>query len=180
MSNKKYSKPNKPFDKIRIEEENILVERYGLKNKRELWRAEAAIARIRGLAKKLITKSDEEKNAFVERLKKHGFGVKTIAEALSMNKEDWLKRRLQTIAFSKKLATTPKQARQFIIHKHISIGNQVVNIPSYQVSLEEEPHVKVNLALKIMEPKKSKIEKIKEEVLEEEENPVEKILEEIK
>ena len=31
MSNKKYSRPNKPFDKIRIEEENILVERYGLK-----------------------------------------------------------------------------------------------------------------------------------------------------
>jgi small subunit ribosomal protein S4 len=169
MANKKYSKPNKPFDKARIDEEDGLKKKYGLKNKREIWKAEAAIARIRGLAKTLITKSEKEKNEFVERLKKKGFEVNSIAETLSLNKENWLKRRLQTIVAFKRLANTPKQARQFIIHKHISIGNQIVNIPSYQVSLDEEPDVKLNLALKIIEPKKSKIEKIKEKVLDKEE-----------
>ena len=163
---KKYSKPRRPFDKARIEEENVLKEKYGLKNKKEIWKADASIGKIRNLAKQLITRSEEEQTFFVERLQKKGFNVNSIAEALSLDKEDWLKRRLQTIIFTKKLTNTPKQARQFLVHKHVSIGNQIVNIPSYQVSLEEEPLVKLNLVLKTAKPK-SKIEEIKEEVLDE-------------
>jgi len=166
-SRKKYSRPGKPFDKPRIEEENVLVERYGLKNKREIWKADAAISRIRRLAKELITKSEEEKQEFIKRLQKKGFKVESIADALGLDKEAWLKRRLQTIVFSKNLTTTLKQARQLINHKHVSIGEQTVNIPSYQVSLEEEPNVRLNIVLKIKKPEKTKLEKIKEEVLEE-------------
>ncbi|MDD5191797.1 MAG: 30S ribosomal protein S4 [Candidatus Nanoarchaeia archaeon] len=162
---KKYSRPRKPFDKIRIGEENVLKEKYGLKSKREIWKADSAIARIRNLAKKLITKSDEEKKIFIERLQKIGFNVEKIADALALDKEDWLKRRLQTIVFMKKLANTPKQARQFVAHKHVLVNDRTVNIPSYQVSLGEEPSVKLNLVLK-KETKKSKIEEIKEQVLE--------------
>jgi|TARA_B100001971_G_C18081148_1_gene478381 small subunit ribosomal protein S4 len=163
---KKYSKPRRPFDKTRIEEENVLKEKYGLKNKREIWKADAAIGRIRNLAKQLITKSDEEKQAFVDSLQKKGFQVESIAEALALDKENWLKRRLQTIVFAKKLTTTPKQSRQFVAHKHVSIGNQIVNIPSYQVSLEEEALVKLNIVLKQPTNKKAKMEKIKEDVIE--------------
>lgn len=164
---KKYSRPKKPFDKMRIEEENRLKDKYGLKNKKEIWKADAAIGRVRNLAKQLITKSDEEKRDFIEKFKKKGFEVESIADALALNKEDWLKRRLQTIVFSKKLTNTPKQARQLISHKHVSVGDRVVNIPSYQVLLEEEPLVKLNIVLKT-EPKDSKIEKIKKEILEKE------------
>ncbi len=175
---KKYSRPQKPFDKARIEEENVLREKYGLKTKTEIWKSNAAIRRIRNLAKKLITSSDEEKKLFVERLQKKGFKVESIADALALDKEDWLKRRLQTIVHSKKFTNTPKQARQLITHKHISIGNQIVNIPSYQVSLEEEPLVKLNLVIKTPEKKKSKLEQIKEEILENKE--VEEEIEEVK
>lgn len=161
---KKYSKPTKPFDKVRITEEDAIVEKYGLKNKREIWKAEAAIVRIRNLAKQLITKSEDEKQAFVDRLKMQGFKINSIPDALALNKEDFLKRRLQTIVHLKKLTTTPKQARQLIVHKHVSVGSQIVNIPSYLVSLEEEPHVKLNIVLKIKEPKESKEEKIKREM----------------
>ena len=162
---KKYSRPQRPFDKARIQEENALREKYGLKNKKEIWKADAAIRRIRNLAKKLITKSEEEKKQFIDRLEEKGFEVKNIADVLSLNKEDWLKRRLQTIVFAKKLALTPKQARQFITHKQVSIGNQIVNIPSYQVGLKEESLVKVNIALKL-QPKKTskKKEKVEEKV----------------
>lgn len=163
---KKYSRPRKPFDKTRIEEENIIKEKYGLKNKREIWKAESSIGKIRNLAKQLITGSNEEKKLFIAKLQKRGFNVENIAEVLTLNKEDWLKRRLQTIVFTKKLTNTPKQARQLVTHKHVSIGDNRINIPSYQVSLEEEPMVKLNLSLKITEPKKPKIEEIKEEVLE--------------
>jgi len=163
---KQHSRPRRAFDKARIEEENVLKEKYGLKNKKEIWKADSAIARIRNLAKRSITKPDEEKKTFIERLQKIGFKVEKIADALALNKEDWLKRRLQTVIFMKKFANTPKQARQFVVHKHVSVGDRIVNIPSYQVSLEEEPSVRLNLVLKEKETKKSKIEEIKEQVLE--------------
>ncbi|MAH06781.1 30S ribosomal protein S4 [Candidatus Pacearchaeota archaeon] len=161
---KKYSKPRRPFDKARIDEENTLREKYGLKNKKEIWKADAAIGRIRNQAKGLITASEEEKQEFVDRLQKRGFSVESIAGALALNKEDILKRRLQTIVHVKKITTTAKQGRQLITHKHIAIGDQIVNIPSYHVGLEEEGMVKSDIVLKIKSPEKSKVEKIKEEV----------------
>ena len=160
---KKYSRPQRPFDKARIEEENVLREKYGLKNKKEIWKADASIGRVRNLAKTLITASDEEKNAFIERLQAKGFKIEDIADALALDKEDWLKRRLQTVLLSKGLTTTPKQARQLIAHKHVSIGDQIVNVPSYMVTLAEEPQVKLNITLKVAKPK-SKEEEIKEEI----------------
>ncbi len=164
---KKYSRPQRPFDKARIDEENILREKYGLKNKKEIWKADASIGRIRNLAKQLITASEEDKNAFIERMKARGFEVKNIAEVLALDKEDWLKRRLQTILLIKGLTTTPKQARQLIAHKHVSIGNQIVNVPSYMVTLAEENLVKLNIVLKVNQ-KTSKEEEIKKEILDEE------------
>jgi len=167
---KSYSKPRKPYDKTRIEEENSLMEKYGLKNKREIWKADAAIRRIRRLAKALITKSEEEKKNFIEKLQKKGFDVKNIADVLALDKEYWLKRRLQTIVFFKKLAFTPKHARQLIVHKHVLVGDSVVNIPSYQVSLEEEPLVRLKKQFKTSEQKNLEIEKEgnkKEELIEE-------------
>jgi len=162
---KKYSRPRRPFDKVRMEEESILKEKYGLKNKKEIWKADASIGRIRNLAKQLITKSDEEQKEFVGRLQKKGFKVESIADALALDKEDWLKRRLQTIVHSKKLTTTTKQARQFVTHKHVVVEKRIINIPSYQVSLEEEPNIKLNIVLKIPKPK-SKTKEIKKEALE--------------
>jgi len=159
---KKYSKPRKLYDSVRIKEENVLVEKYGLKNKREIWKAEASIKRIRNLAKKLITAGENEKINFVERLKKKGFKINNISDALALNKEDLLKRRLQTVLFVKGLANTSKQARQLIVHKHVSIEDQTVNIPSYHVNLEEEPLVKLNISLKFK--KDSEKENIIEEI----------------
>ncbi len=146
---KKYNKPRKLYDKVRIEEENKLVEKYGLKNKREVWKAESAIDRIRNRAKKLITATLEEQEKLLEKLRKMGFKVEKIADVLALNKEDWLKRRLQTILTEKKLAKTPKEARQLIVHKHVLINDEVINVPSYIVKVDEEDKIKVNLKTKI-------------------------------
>lgn len=166
---KKFSRPGKPFDKARISEENELREKYGLKSKREIWKADTAIARIRNLAKDLITKSDEEKDAFVKRLQKKGYDVETLQDALALDKEDLLKRRLQTVLATSGIVRTPKQARQLIAHKHVSVNDKIVNIPSYHVDLDEESSVKLNIVLKAPEPKKSKLEEIKDDVLEDNE-----------
>jgi len=44
---KKYSKPRKLFDASLIKEENNLINKYGLKNRREVWKADYAISKIR-------------------------------------------------------------------------------------------------------------------------------------
>ena len=163
---KKYSRPRRPFDKTRIDEEDLLVEKYGLKNKKEIWKAEAAIALIRNQAKKLIVADEEKKQTFLARLQKKGFKVEKIPDVLSLDKEDLLKRRLQTIVQLKKLANTPKQARQFITHKHIAIGNQIVNIPSYHVSIDEELLIRLPVVLELKKPVVDKMEEIKDEILE--------------
>jgi len=139
---KKYSKPRRTYDKSRIEEENELIKKYGLKSKKEIWKAEAAIERIRNRAKKLITGAQEEQEKLFKKLNHIGLKVEKTADVLGLDKEDWLKRRLQSILVSKKLAK-PKEARQLVVHKHVLVGGNIVNIPSYVVKVDEENQIQV-------------------------------------
>ncbi|MEK6820724.1 MAG: 30S ribosomal protein S4 [Nanoarchaeota archaeon] len=139
---KKYSKPRKLYDKIRIEEENELVKKYGLKNKREIWKADSAVERIRSQAKKLITSSQEEQKKLIKKLSRLGFKVEKIADILALKKEDWLKRRLQSVLIARK-KVKPREARQLIAHKHVSINREIVNIPSYLVKVDEEDKIEI-------------------------------------
>jgi len=157
---KRYSRPRKKFDKPRIEEENKLAEKYGLKNKREIWKADARVDDIRKQAKKLITSSREEQEKLFNKLKGMGFKIKNMADVLGLNKEDWLKRRIQSMVVEKKLARTPKQARQLIVHKHIAVAGNIVNVPSYIVPIDEENKLEiVKINKKIEEIRKPKGEK---------------------
>jgi len=134
----KFSWPRKLYDKIRIGGENKLVEEYGLKNKREIWKAEAKIKYFRNRAKFLINESKEEQDQFFSKLKNLGLEVNTIAEVLALAKEDLLKRRLSTIVWKKGLANTAKQARQYIVHKKVFVGDRTINVPSYIVTTDLE------------------------------------------
>jgi small subunit ribosomal protein S4 len=146
---KQYSKPKRPFDKQRIDQEAKVKEDFGLKNKKEIWRAESQIKSIREKAKNLIPASGEKQNALFDRLKKIGFKTDSIADVLSLEKEDYLGRRLQTIVFRKKLSSTVKGARQLIVHKKIKVGSKVIDSPSYIVPLELENKI-------IIKPQKAK------------------------
>lgn len=155
---KKYSRPKKPYDKTRMDEEKGIVKKYGLKNKREIWKADSSIGRIRGMAKKLIRSSPEEQNKLIEKLRKEGFKVEKIADALALTKENWLERRLQTIIFKKGIVKTPKEARQRITHRHVKIKGRIVNIPSYIVNIDEEDKIELSLKPKPIE----EVKKVKE------------------
>jgi len=135
---KTYSRPKRPFDKARIEEEAGIREEFGLKNKREIWKAEAKIKSMREKAKKLISAKPEEQQALFNKLNKIGMNVDSISSILSLDKRDYMKRRLQTVVVEKKLASTSKQARQFITHKKILVDGKAVNSPSYVVPVELE------------------------------------------
>jgi small subunit ribosomal protein S4 len=144
---KQYSRPRKMFDAVLIKSENDLIKKYGLKSRREVWRADYTIKRIRDLAKKLITADEEKQKEFIERLNSKGFSVSTIADVLALNKEDRLKRRLQSILVAKGLAKTHKQARQFITHKHVKIKGNVMSAPRHLATLEEESSVELSISL---------------------------------
>ena len=146
---KSYSRPRRPFDKTRIIEEAEIKEKFGLKNKKEIWKSDSKIKSIREKAKNLIPASGEKQNALFERLKKIGLKTNSIADVLSLEKEDYLGRRLQTIVYRKKLSPTVKGARQLIVHKKIKVGDKVVDSPSYIVPLDLEEKI-------IVKPQKTK------------------------
>jgi len=158
---KTYSKPKRPFDKSRIDEEAKIKKEFGLKNKKEIWKAEAKIKSIREKAKKLISANPEEQQALFKRMKKIGLNVNSIADVLSLDKRDYLKRRFQTIVVNKKIATTPKSARQLITHKKILVNGNIVNSPSYIVPIKLED--KITLKEKKDKPKQKKEEENKTE-----------------
>jgi len=138
---KQYSKPKTPFDKARLEEEAKIKENFGLKNKKEIWRAEARIKSIREKAKNLIGSNQENQKALFERLKKIGLNVNSIADVLSLEKKDYLERRLQTVLVKKKLAKTVKEARQMIVHRKVIINGKAIDSPSYIVPVDCEDKI---------------------------------------
>jgi len=148
---KKYISHKKKWDKNVIEEEAVLVKDYGLKNKKEIRKVELKLSKYKTLAKS-FNKSAETKNSveaknFVDKLKATGYlniDATSLDEVLDIQLRDILERRLSNILYKNKLAKTPKQARQFITHKHVKIAGRMIDSPSYSLSLAEEAQVEFN------------------------------------
>lgn len=168
---KLYIRPKKAYEKERIKEENALVGKYGLKNKKEVWKTIAKVNYFRRRAKALVKASPEEREVFFNKLKKIGLNTDSISDVLDLKVENILERRLPTIVYKKKLAPTVKSARQLVVHKKVLINEKVVNSPGYIVSVEEENLIKIK-APKTKSPKsESKPEEVKEEAKPEEIKP---------
>ena len=144
--------PTHPWQKDRIKEEKELMKLYGLKNKRELWKAQTIAKKIRFYVRYLnakkaagfdISKEEEKLKNKLVRLKLLSPNS-DITEALNITVREILERRLQTIVYRKGLAKTIKQARQLIVHRHIVIGDKVVASPSYLVKADEEDKIGYN------------------------------------
>ncbi|MGP6220530.1 30S ribosomal protein S4 [Caldiplasma sukawensis] len=147
---KLYSTPRHPWEKVRIDAEREIINKYGLKNKRELWKSETFLKSIRAQARDLqakIRRNDEnaikQLNLLVNRLNRYKIvsGNPTLDDILSLSIENVLERRLQTVVFRKNMAVTIKQARQLIVHGHIKIGDTRVTIPSYMVEEKDEENI---------------------------------------
>ena len=140
---KSYSRPMKPFEKSRIEEENVLLKKYALKNKKEVWKTLAKINYYRKRAMSLAQYTQEEQILFLNKLKNLGLNINSITDVLGLKVEDLLKRRLTTIVANNGLANTIKQARQMVVHKKILVNDSVVNSPSYIVPITEENSISI-------------------------------------
>ncbi len=150
----RFSRPHKLYDKIRIGQENKLVEMYGLKNKKEIWKSEAKVKYFRNRAKLLINSEQEEQKNFFNKLNSIGLSVNTIAEVLALNKEDILKRRLSTVVWKKGLSKTARHARQMITHRNVLVDGRAVDVPSYLVPVDLESSISIKKIAKT--PKEAK------------------------
>jgi small subunit ribosomal protein S4 len=151
--NKAYRKPMKPFETERIKEENVLKEKYGLKNKKEVWRAIAKVNYYRRRAKDMAKLPIEEQEVLFNKLRALGLQADGTADVLGMKVEDILERRLPTVVLRKKLANTASHARQMVVHKKILIDGRVVNSPSYLVPVSEESMISIKDKKKVFKGK---------------------------
>ena len=124
------------------------MKKYGLRRKREIWKAEAILRKYRRLARRLAAERNEAmEKQLIEKLKRMGImeNGNSLDDVLSLTVEDILKRKLQTVVYQKGLARTPKHARQLIVHGHVFIEGRKVTFPSYLVPKEEEDKIEVKV-----------------------------------
>lgn len=146
-SRKKWIGPNHPWRKEKLQQEIVLLGKYGLRNKKELWIANTIAREYRHRARRLLGLSEElrrkDEEFLLRRLVNMGYLPEgsTLDDVLSLTAEHILERRLQTIVYKKGLAKSIYQARQLIAHGHIVVNGRKVYSPGYLVSKEEEPYV---------------------------------------
>jgi small subunit ribosomal protein S4 len=141
---KKWEGPKHPWIKERLLREIELVGKYGLRNKKELWKLETLARYFRHRARSLLALPPEvrakEEKALLSRLYELGVLPEnaTLDDVLNLTAEHFLERRLQTIVWKKGLARTIHEARQLIVHGHIAIAGRRIRSPGYLVKRDEE------------------------------------------
>ena len=146
-SRRVWQKPKRPLNYDLIMDELKTLGTFGLKTKRELWKTQTELSRVRLQARSLLALRQDERERkepiLMQSLSKIGLVNEdsTLDDVLNLQVTDLLSRRLQTIAQRKLYFKTPYQARQAIVHGHIMIGDSVVTIPSYIVKTDEEAKI---------------------------------------
>jgi len=142
-----WKKPKRPLNYNLMMDELKTLGTFGLKTKRELWKARTNLSKLRHQARSLLALRQEirkeKEPVLINSLSKIGLVDKnsTLDAVLNLQVTDLLSRRLQTIVQRKLYFKTPYHARQAIVHGHIMIGDRIITIPSYVVKIDEEPKI---------------------------------------
>ncbi len=143
---KQYETPEEGWSQERISREDELIEDYGLKNKREVYKAQSQLRNLRREARKLAASENErERQELLKKVNDLGLVRKDteLGDILSLSVTDILDRRLQTVVNRRGLSDTVKHARQLVIHGHVYVDGERITIPGYLLTQEEEKQVEV-------------------------------------
>jgi len=146
---KSYDTPRHPWQAARMAEEVGHVKTYGLRNKREVWKAQTLLRNYRRSAMEMLAEITEGELAghvkqksddILTKLKRYGILSQEggLDDILALDARNFLDRRLQTQVYRQGFANTLRQSRQFITHGHIAIEGKKVTVPGYMVTKEDE------------------------------------------
>lgn len=130
-----------------------IVGTYGLKSKREVWRVQYLLTKLRKAARVLLTLDLDdprrifEGQALIRRMVRLGLLKENQHEldyVLGLTTRQFMERRLQTIVFKRNMVNSVHQARVDIMGRHFAVGKDMVNIPSFMVRTSSEPHVQLS------------------------------------
>ncbi|MFB6158259.1 MAG: 30S ribosomal protein S4 [Candidatus Nanohalobium sp.] len=145
---KQYETPNTGWSEERIEREDNLTEDYGLRNKKEIYKAQSKLRGLRRQARRLIAEEDEEgKKDLINKTNSLGLIRENagLEDILTLNVTDILDRRIQKAVERRGHAETVWEARQMIVHGHVYINGEKVNVPGYLLTQEEEQELEVRM-----------------------------------
>ena len=112
------------------------------------------LSKVRKAARTLLTlDAKDPKRLFetpplIRRLKRFGLMTdeeNSLDDILKLTTQRLMERRLQTKVFKQGLAKSIHHARVLIKQRHIRVGKQVVNVPSFLVRTDSEKHIDLAL-----------------------------------
>ncbi|KAF1789807.1 Ribosomal protein S4/S9 [Phytophthora cactorum] len=146
---KTYRTPSRAFEKERLDQELKLLGEYGLRCKREIWRVQYALSKLRKAARELLTLDPKDPKRLFEGSACCAASSASVCSprtrtsstscCVSTCRSCWSV--VSRPRFSSRTWPIHPPRRVLIKQRHIRVGKQLVDVPSFLVRMDSEKHI---------------------------------------